>query len=196
MRQLEKRGLLGRAAVLAAASVVLAAPAMAASHIAPNCKGCHQADGETIWGTIVPGSQTDSSLEVSTGGDVWKVRYDRESSLEGFTSARDLRDEKAVMVAFTPAGDGWVHAEAISYKPSYHFHTMDHVVTISEVAQILEKSPEEGHYMIVDARGYDNFIEGHLPNAVNIPYYRLLEFKDRLPADKSTKIIAYCRGFT
>ena len=84
----------------------------------------------------------------------------------------------------------------MSYKPSYYFHELDNIITMSEVGQLLKKSPEDGNYMIVDARGYDNFIEGHLPNAVLIPYYRLTEFKDRMPADKNTQIIVYCRGFT
>jgi|GEM_PF-3003789 len=151
---------------------------------------------ETIWGTIVPGSQTDGSVEISTGNTVWHVRYDQESSLEGFKSMRELRDEKAVSVTFTKNKAGNVYADEVNYKPGYHFHTLDNIITISEIGDVLKQSPEEGNYMIVDARGYDNFIEGHLPNAVNIPYYRLLEFKDRLPKDKNTNIIAYCRGST
>lgn len=193
MRKRIQRGVI----LLAAGIIVTATPAMAAKNlVAENCTGCHQSDGSTIWGTIVPDSQTDSTVEVTTGSDAWKIRYDKESSLNSFSSARELRDEKAVSIAFRQEGNGWVYAEEMSYKPAFHFHTMDNVITISEVGQILKESPVQGNYMIVDARGYDNFIEGHLPHAVNIPYYRLLEFKDRLPADKNTRIVAYCRGFT
>jgi hypothetical protein len=176
--------------------VFLATPALAGSLVAPNCTGCHQSDGKTLWGTIVPGSQTDTTVELTTGKDVWKVRYDGNTTLESFTNARELPDETAVAVAFKAEGKGRAYAEEISYKSSYNFHTMDNVITMAEVAQLLEKSPAEGNYMIVDARGYDNFIEGHLPNAVLIPYYELQDFKDRLPADKNTLIVAYCRGFT
>lgn len=183
-------------AVLTAGLMFLSGQAMAKDLVAPNCTGCHQAEENVIWGTIVPGTQTDTTVEVTTGRDVWKVRYDKNSDLDGFISAKELRDEKAVMVEFQPEKNGGVYAEEMSYKPSFHFHTPDHFITMSDVAQILKKSPEEGNYMVVDARGYDNFTEGHLPNAVNIPYYRLLEFKDRLPKDKNTLIIAYCRGFT
>ncbi len=183
-------------ALLAAGAMLLAAQSQASGLVKANCAGCHKSDGRTIWGTIVPGSQTGSSLAVSTGSKVWKVVYDDNSELDNFLSARDLRDDKAVAVEFSRRGPGRVYAEEISYKPGYHFHTLDNIVTMAEVSKVLEKSPEEGHYMIVDARGIDNFIEGHLPNAVNIPYYRLLEFKDRLPKDKTTRVIAYCRGFT
>jgi len=183
--------------LLATGIALVATPAFAAkSQVGKNCVACHQAEKDTIWGTIVPGTQTDDTVEISTGTDVWKVRYDNESDLYNFKSAKELRDEKAVMVVFEPEAKGGVYAEEMAYKPSHHFHTMDNVITMSDVAQILKKSPEEGNYMLVDARGYDNFIEGHMQDAVNIPYYRLLEFKDRLPKDKNTMIIAYCRGFT
>ncbi len=182
--------------LLVAGITLLAGPAMAGGQIASNCTACHEVEGNTIWGTIVPGTQTDTSVEVTTGNKAWKVRYDKNSELDGFLSARELRDEKAVSVEFKKEGNGWVYAEEMTYKPSFHFHDLDNVITMSEVGQVLKKSPEEGNYMIVDARGYDNFIEGHLPNAVLIPYYRLSEFKDRMPADKNTQIIAYCRGFT
>ena len=192
-----KRRFQKKALLLAAAILLTAPPAMAAKNlVAKNCTSCHQSDGSTIWGTIVPGSQTDNTVKVSTGSYVWKIRYDKKSSLDSFSNARELRDEKAVSVEFSPVGNYWVYADEMSYKPGYHFHTLDHFITISEVGQALKETPEQGHYMIVDARGYDNFIEGHLPHAVNIPYYRLEKFKDRLPADKNTRIMAYCRGFT
>lgn len=186
----------GKIVSLALGFSLIAGSAAAASLVAPNCRHCHEEEKNTIIGTIVPGTQTDNSLQVTTGDTTWKVRYDKNSKLKGFMSARELRDEKAVAVTFRPEFRGIVYAEKMSYKPNFHFHIEDHFITISDVGQILKKSPAEGHYMIVDARGYDNFIEGHLPYAVNIPYYRLLEFKDRLPKDKNTMMIAYCRGFT
>lgn len=182
--------------ILAVGLTLITGQAIAKDLVKANCSECHQSDGSTIWGTIVPGSQTDTTVEVTTGTNPWKVRYDNKSSLESFSNARELPDETAVSVTFVTESDGGVYADEMNYKPSYSFHTLDNVITISEVAELMRKSPEEGNYMIVDARGYDNFIEGHLPNAVLIPYYELQDFKDRLPKDKNTKIVAYCRGFT
>jgi hypothetical protein len=175
---------------------LLAGPATAKILVDSRCAKCHEIESSDIRGTIVPGSQTDTTVKIKADEDIWQVRYDKKSKLNSFMSARELRDEKAVSVQFRPDSDGWVYAEEMSYKPGYHFHTAENIVTIAEVAHALQESPKEGNYMIVDARGYDNFIEGHLPNAVNIPYYRLNEFKYRLPKDKSTQIYAYCRGFT
>lgn len=50
--------------------------------------------------------------------------------------------------------------------------------------------------MLFDARGYDNYIEGHLPGAVLLPYYEMSAYMDRLPKDKNTLIVSYCRGRT
>ena len=182
--------------VFALGLTLMVAPSMAKNLVASNCTSCHEADANTIIGTIVPGTQTDTTVEVTTGDSVWKIRYDANSELESFMTTRELRDDKSVSVKFHSEADGWVYAEKMSYKPSYYFHTLDNIITMAEVNQVLQKSPAEGNYMIVDARGYDNYIEGHLPNAELIPYYRLNEYQDRLPKDKNTQIIAYCRGFT
>jgi len=198
MGVIKKVGFAGKTAVslLAIWFTVMAGQAMAESMTAPNCTSCHQSNGEMIWGTIVPGSQTDTTVKVSTGKKVWNVHYDENSSLHKFSNARELRDEKAVFIKFRKEGNKSVYAEEMGYKPNYPMHTPDNLISMIEVGNLLQQSPEEGNYMVVDTRGIDNYIEGHLPRATNIPYYRLLEFKDRLPEDKNTRIIAYCRGFT
>jgi len=168
--------------------------ATAKETITPICASCHQSDSKTIWGTLVPGSQTDDSFKVQSGKDVWSVRYDKNSKLSKMASAKDLADEKAVKVRFRNEGNGQVYAEEMSYKSNYKFKNPDDIITISEVAQLLKKDPKKENYVIFDSRGYDNYIEGHLPNAVLLPHYRFQAFKDRMPADKDTMIVAYCRG--
>lgn len=176
-----------------AAMTLMTGHALAKETITPICAGCHKADDKTIWGTLVPGSQTDSSFKVQAGKDVWEVRYDRFSKLKNLRTVRDLADEKAVKVKFRNEGST-VYAEEMSYKSNYKFKNPDDIITVAEVVELLKKDPKEGNYVIFDSRGYDNFIEGHLPKAVNLPFYQLQRFKDRLPADKNTLIVAYCRG--
>jgi hypothetical protein len=175
---------------------LLACQVMAKETITPICAECHTGDSETLWGTLVPGSQSDTSAKVLVGKDVWEVHYDNKSNLKKMATIKDLADEKAVRVRFRPGKEGWVYAEEISSKSNYKFKNPDDIITITEVAELLKKSPEEGNYLIVDARGYDNYIEGHLPNAVLIPHYRFQAFKDRMPEDKNTQIVAYCRGYS
>jgi hypothetical protein len=169
--------------------------AMAKETITPICTGCHQADGKTLWGTLVPGSQRDDSFKVQAGRDVWSVRYDKSSKLNKLATVKDLADEKAVKIKFRAEGDGLVYAEEMSYKSNYGFKNPEDVITISEVVELLKKDPKDGNYVIFDSRGYDNYIEGHLPEAILLPHYQFQEFKDRMPADKNTLIVAYCRGY-
>lgn len=67
-------------------------------------------------------------------------------------------------------------------------------VSFTEVKALLEKTPAEGGYVVIDARPEIKFFEGHLPGAINIAW---LEMKDRLgelPKDKNTKLVFYCGG--
>lgn len=161
----------------------------------PICAGCHWNDESQIRGTLVPGSKTDKSFKVETGNKTWSVRYDQDSELVKFSTFKDLADDKALTIRFRPDGRNRVYAESVSYKPNIGFKNPEDTITIGEVNQLMQQPPEVGNYMIVDARGYDNYIEGHLPHATWIPHYRFNEFAHRLPEDKNTKIVAYCRGY-
>jgi hypothetical protein len=165
------------------------------ARMTPICAQCHKDDGRTIWGTIVPGSQQEGSFRVQAGKDVWSVRYDKGSKLKKLATVRDLADEKAVKVVFRSEGDDQVFAEELSYKSNYSFKKPDDTITSAEVLELLKKDPKKGNYVIFDSRGYDNYIEGHLPGAVLLPNYRYQAFKDRMPKDKNTLIVAYCRGY-
>ena len=48
--------------------------------------------------------------------------------------------------------------------------------------------------VLIDARLPEEFAEAHIPGAVNIPEERMKIEKAKLPKDKSTPIIFYCRG--
>jgi hypothetical protein len=192
---MKRRNIISISLVAAATLFAAGNPAAAKETITPICSGCHQTESSTILGTLVPGSQTDDSFKVQAGKDVWSVRYDKKSKLNKLATAKDLSDEKAVKVKFSADGDDRVYAEEMSYKSNYGFKNPDDVITITEVVELLKKSPKEGNYIIFDSRGYDNYIEGHLPGAVLLPHYQFNEFKDRLPADKNTLIISYCRGY-
>jgi hypothetical protein len=164
------------------------------ARMTPICAECHKDDGKTIWGTIAPGSQQEGSFKVLAGKDTWNVRYDKDSKLKKLSTVRDLADEKAVKVAFRSEGGAQVYAEQVSYKSNFKFKNPEDIVSVGEVAELLRKDPKEGNYVIFDSRGYDNFIEGHLPNAVLLPHYQFQEYRDRMPKDKNTLIVAYCRG--
>lgn len=58
----------------------------------------------------------------------------------------------------------------------------------------LSDDPRDDFYFVLDVRGEDQFVHGHIAGAVNIPYSRLVERLGELPGDPSTPILVYCEN--
>ncbi len=65
------------------------------------------------------------------------------------------------------------------------------VITAEQVQDWLRGS---NRVVIVDVRTYEEYREGHIPGAINIPSERIATERALLPRDKSTPLILYCRG--
>jgi phage shock protein E len=48
--------------------------------------------------------------------------------------------------------------------------------------------------VLIDARPAEEYQQAHIPGAINIPADRMKTETSRLPKDKATPIIFYCRG--
>ena len=48
--------------------------------------------------------------------------------------------------------------------------------------------------VLIDARPADEYQQTHIPGAINIPADQMKTETSRLPKDKATPIIFYCRG--
>ncbi|MGR5065289.1 rhodanese-like domain-containing protein [Photobacterium sp. DNB22_13_2] len=66
------------------------------------------------------------------------------------------------------------------------------VVTADEFWQSYH-GPHSGKPMIIDVRSHEEFIEGHLPSAINIPYEQI-ELLTTFAPDKSQSLFIYCRS--
>ena len=62
-------------------------------------------------------------------------------------------------------------------------------------ARNMENYSDRSKYMLIDVRGPDEYMEGHIPHALNIPYE---EFDESMPGlSKKLTYILYCdRGAT
>lgn len=67
-------------------------------------------------------------------------------------------------------------------------------VNFAEVKALLEKTPAEGGYVLIDARPEIKFFEGHLPGAINIAWQEMKDRLGELPKDKKTQLVFYCGG--
>ncbi len=65
------------------------------------------------------------------------------------------------------------------------------VVTAEQVEERLHGG---GRSVIVDVRPLEEYREGHVPGAINIPAERIAAERSRLPRNKTATIIFYCRG--
>jgi len=48
--------------------------------------------------------------------------------------------------------------------------------------------------ILIDSRLPDEYKSGHIPGAINVPAERIRDEAGRLPKDKATPLIFYCRG--
>ncbi len=49
--------------------------------------------------------------------------------------------------------------------------------------------------LVIDVRTADEYADAHLPRAINIPAAEVKASRARLPRDRRTAIVFYCRGF-
>ncbi len=60
--------------------------------------------------------------------------------------------------------------------------------------QLQEKLAGVKKVVLIDVRSHEEYVEGHIPGAINIPAERISADRRRLPKDKSTEVVFYCRG--
>ena len=63
----------------------------------------------------------------------------------------------------------------------------------ADIHRDVEQFRQTGGAMLLDVRGTDEYAEGHIPGAVNIPL-QVLPTKQGLPEDLDTPIFVYCRS--
>jgi len=64
-------------------------------------------------------------------------------------------------------------------------------ITAEEAKKIMDSGKE---HIILDTREQDEFDEGHIPNAILIPYTEIDAKAEEILTDKDTQILVYCRS--
>lgn len=65
------------------------------------------------------------------------------------------------------------------------------IISVDELKKMVDAKKQ---FTIVDARTEKEFLDGHIPMAVNIPPEKLVDVSTLLPKNKNRLIIFYCRG--
>ena len=63
---------------------------------------------------------------------------------------------------------------------------------VSDTSSNAQVAPDS--FVLIDVRSAEEFASGHLQGAVNIPHDRITDEIGSVAADKSTRIILYCRS--
>jgi phage shock protein E len=65
-------------------------------------------------------------------------------------------------------------------------------LSTAEVNNILE---QKQNVTLIDTRTAQEYSEGHLPTAINIPPQQFRAIHNHLPQDKILPLVFYCRGY-
>ena len=60
--------------------------------------------------------------------------------------------------------------------------------------ELAKKMMEESSVIILDVRTSEEYNEGHIPGAILIPDYEILETAEEILKDKNQTILVYCRS--
>jgi hydroxyacylglutathione hydrolase len=114
----------------------------------------------------------------------WILDYEKPFVLIGETETIEPLTRALIRIGldqiqgYLPNLTGWSEA-------GHELETVNQI-TVEE----LKDKTGNGHYQVVDVRGYSEYAEGHIPGAVNIHAGYLTDELDRLPDDKT--IVVHC----
>ncbi|MDT8419867.1 MAG: rhodanese-like domain-containing protein [Desulfuromonadales bacterium] len=95
-----------------------------------------------------------------------------------------------LMTAFTAGVASTAALAAEEKKPVKQDPAL--VISLEELASLVDKGPEEGNYQLIDARPEIKFSAGSIPSSINIPKPLLPQNLDKLAKDRM--LIFYCGG--
>ena len=187
-----------KAAGMVAAALLLTAGISAAGEkpsITKPCIGCHDAEESLVRGRLTNLSKKASTLQVSVGEATWVFSFDEGTAFSNTDSIKGLKPNGETAVTFTKKGKR-LYASSIAVKPKFEVPE-DQLVDTAYILKLIEKTPEEGKYVLVDARPGPKYHEGHIENAVSMPFPAFDKMKGKvLPAAKDIQVLFYCGGVT
>ena len=65
------------------------------------------------------------------------------------------------------------------------------IITAEQAKQMMDR---ESDYIILDVRTLEEYVQGHIPNAILLPDYDIEEKAEEVLKDKKQLILVYCRS--
>lgn len=197
---MKHRGVVG-GAVLALIFLPIAAMGgekdLAASEkrIAKSCMACHKeykTMPDIVAGEVHTRSSKAKSLQIKVNEDMQLVKYPDGVPVQNVENIKDLKSPMPVLVHVKKVGEDWVATKIVA-KPKIKVPE-DQILSTADLAKLVAVGPQKGNFTLVDSRPEIKYSEGHIPGAISIPFPKMSEMQDRLPADKKQLVVFYCGG--
>ncbi len=101
-----------------------------------------------------------------------------------------LSDDAVVSLLVALRTVAEANSPEVALLVAQHFRKLDDLEPLTR-AELLRRI-KQGAATLIDVRPPEEFAQGHLPGAINIPLSRLGRELDRLPVAR--EVVAYCRG--
>ena len=159
------------------------------------CTNCHDAAADVVRGNLSNLSNKASTLQVSVGKANWIFDFNDKTTFENVEGIKKLKKDKEIAITYVQE-NGKLYARGIATKPVFEV-PQEMLVDTAYVENLVQKSPSEGGYVLVDARPGTKYEEGHIRHAVSMPLFAFDKMKDSvLPQDKDAVVLFYCGGVT
>jgi hypothetical protein len=170
--------------------------------VAKVCGNCHQPQPGTIRGNFDSVAYKTRSIQIKIDEATEILRFDDKLKIENVQTPADTPDQplrslkkgKEVRIDYSEK-DGKKFATNLVVKPPIKI-APEKLVKTEDMEKLVAQGPEQGKYILIDARPLPRFQDGSIPTAINIPFPAFENMKDKLPADKTMLIVYYCAGVT
>lgn len=170
--------------------------AFGAAYAAKNVPSETSPQGELI---VVSGKVTGVSLTAHTlavnakGKGFMSFKLTDRTVYKNAESAEAVKKGESVTVHYRPEG-----ADNVAHVVSLNLVTLpDGISEIKTGELAIEMAKEDPNFLLIDARPVSRYNEGHILDAVSIPYTQLKEKgAELLPKEKDTPMVFYCGGPT
>lgn len=189
---------------LAQAPAAAPAGAPAKANIPKLCTNCHKPEAAEIYGNFESVAFKSRSIQLKIDAATEIVKFDPKAievvdagTKKTPEALPEIRKGHEARIAYVEK-DGAKVATKIWFKGPIKI-APEKLVKYDEVAAMVAKGPEAGNYVLVDSRPLPRVQEGTIPTAINLPFttkgFDALA-KQKLPADKSKRIVFFCQGIT
>lgn len=193
------------AAIGLAPAALAQAPAPAAKANIPKlCTNCHKPEANEIYGNFEGVAFKSRSIQLKIDAATEILKFDPKAiavvdagQAKKPDALPEMRKGHEARIAYVEK-DGVKTATKIWFKGPIKV-APEKLVRYDDVAAMVAKGPEAGNYVLVDSRPLPRVQEGTIPTAINIPFttkgFDALA-KQKLPADKSKRVVFFCQGIT